>query len=288
MYFMTRKMLAVAIMFASLALTSCQVPDSTSAAPATQQPSASRINYGSSNWQYADVYKTRHRQVGVIVFVHGGAWMSGGSTWGEIPSWIKSQSSQGWTIISLSYRLGSPYVLDDMTADVSLAVSHIKGLKAYRNLPLFLSGHSAGATLALRSSIGNSAVSGLVVASAPIEFRNLALSKASIFGYKLSYIVNNALGCQGEINGELSCSEETIARYDLSQEQIAKLPPVYMVAGAMDDVILPSWSVDWYNELVSIKGDSLVWFDYVENTGHSADGANHAVLAHFLKVFSKK
>lgn len=288
MYFMTRKILAAATMFVSLALTSCQVPDATSTAPSPKRPSVSRVDYGTSQWHYADVYKTRQRQVGVIVFVHGGAWMSGGTSWEEIPSWIKSQSSQGWTIISLSYRLGSPYVLDDMVADVSLAVSHIKGLNAYRNMPVFLSGHSAGATLALRSSIGNPLVSGLIIASAPVEISNLALSKASIFGYKLSYIVNNALGCPGPINGEISCSQETISRYDLSQEQISRLPPTYMVAGALDDVVLPSWSIEWYNDVVAVKGDNLVWFDYLENSGHSADGANYAVLTHFLKVFSKK
>ena len=285
---MTRKMLAVATLFVSLGLTSCQVPDNTNAAPSPKQPSVSRLNYGASHWQYADVYKTKQRQVGVIVFAHGGAWMTGGTSWEEVPLWIKSQSSQGWTIMSVSYRLGSPYVLDDMVADVSSAVSHIKGLKTYRNLPIFLSGHSAGATLALRSSIDNPLVSGLVIASAPVEISNLALSKASIFGYKLSYIINNALGCPGVVNSELSCSQETISRYDLSQEQISKLPPVYMVAGALDDVVLPSWSIEWYNDIVAVKGDNLVWFDYLENSGHSADGANYAVLTHFLKVFSKK
>lgn len=214
--------------------------------------------------------------------------MSGGTSWEEIPSWLRAQQSQGWVLISVSYRLGTSHVVDGMTKDVLSAISYVKRSRRYGNLPLYVAGHSAGGTLAMRAALGNTHVSGLIVAAAPLEMKQLATSEISIFGYRLSHIVNNALGCPGSFNGPNACSDSTLDRYDLTPEQIASLPPIYMSAGGRDQVVLPEWSRDWYEELVSVKGDNQVWFDYVENAEHSLDGANHEALGIFLGVFSKK
>lgn len=281
-----RKILAAALV--ALLVSSCQVPDSTKPTPQSFQQRAPRIHYGNSSWQYADVYNPQQRPRGVIVLVHGGAWMAGSTSWSEIPSWIRSQQSSGWVLVSVSYRMGTGHVVDGMVNDVITAVSYVKRSRPYQGLPVFVAGHSAGATLAMRSALGNTDVSGLVLAAAPLEFRQMATSASSVFGYRLSYVVNNALGCGGAFNGPNMCGEPVLSRYDLTTEQIRSLPPVYLAAGGLDRVVLPEWSRDWYGELVSVKGDSQVWFDYVENAEHSLEGANFEFLNLFLDMFSKR
>lgn len=283
-----RTSIIAALALLAATMSSCQVPDATRPVPSITQPKPLRVSYSNNHWQFADVYKGPRKQAGVIVFVHGGAWMSGGTSWGEIPSWIRTQSSAGWAIASVSYRLGAPHVLDGMVEDVVLAVEYFRNSKTYRGLPIYIAGHSAGGTLALRASLSTPGVSGLILAATPLELRPLAFSDASTFGYTLPRIVNNALGCPRSTEDKNTCPEEVLSKYDLTSSQIASLPPLYIAAGVNDEVISHAWSQAWYEKIVSIRGDGLVWLDSVEQAYHSLDGANHEALGQFLRLFARR
>ena len=85
----------------------------------------------------------------VLVYVHGGGWISGDKCGGETKGWYFA--SQGVVVASINYRLIPCIRRPDAVMDIAFALAHLhQGVASVGGDPrrIFLMGHSAGAHLA--------------------------------------------------------------------------------------------------------------------------------------------
>jgi acetyl esterase/lipase len=101
--------------------------------------------YGDHPRHRFDLFLPAGRADGVVVFVHGGYWMSfDKSTWSHLAA---GAVAQGWAFALPSYRLCPEVRISDITLEIGAAVSAIA---AQVTGPLRLAGHSAGGHLVSR------------------------------------------------------------------------------------------------------------------------------------------
>jgi acetyl esterase/lipase len=262
-----------------MAVTGCEVPDARSASVAEPAPEMTRLWYGPRSWEYADAYRTSAEETagrvrGVVVFVHGGAWMAGGTEWSAIPPAIGAVREDGWDVVSVSHRLGAGAFIDGMIQDVQSAVSSVRADPRYNGVPVVLAGHSAGGFLAFHSHVRGAGSDGVIVVGAPLEMSQLSRTAAQLYGVALSELARRAIGCRH------ACSSEVLARYALPLRVPGK---VYLAYGGQDEVISARWSAEWGRVLEARMGSERVWVDFVERDGHAVERLNGEYVKLFLE-----
>lgn len=103
------------------------------------------LPYGAGEQQKFDLFLPETPPRGLLIFVHGGYWMSfGRKDWSHFAA---GALARGWACGVPSYRLAPEGRLADMTRDVAAAVTAARALVPG---PVVVTGHSAGGHLSAR------------------------------------------------------------------------------------------------------------------------------------------
>jgi arylformamidase len=125
------------------------------AAPAAQYQT---IAYGPAPLQSMDFHAAQGGFSGprpLILFIHGGAWVSGDKSDSTGPAKIRHYTDAGYHFATINYRLLPEAMIEDQAADVAFATAALLDQAAALNIDttrLVLMGHSAGAHLAALAS----------------------------------------------------------------------------------------------------------------------------------------
>ncbi len=116
--------------------------------------------------QKLDLYLPSHRSKKLLIYVHGGAWVSGDKR--EYAAIAKSFVAEKLAVAVVNYRLARPpnrFAPTDPTEDVTAAIKFL-GARANRYgfdaKKMFLVGHSAGAHIAGMIASRQSSLTGIV------------------------------------------------------------------------------------------------------------------------------
>lgn len=110
-------------------------------------PSRTRlaVAYGPHPRQHYDLFLPEHKPVGLVVFIHGGYWLSfDGADWSHLAA---GSLQRGLAVAIPTYRLCPEVRIREITGDIGTAIS---AAAAAVDGPLYLTGHSAGGHLASR------------------------------------------------------------------------------------------------------------------------------------------
>jgi acetyl esterase/lipase len=193
----------------------------------------------------------------VIVFAHGGGWISGTRNQQKNVSWCRFLASRGFTVASIDYRLAFTHTMDDIFEDFSDAVSFIKKESAVLGISsrnIILMGLSAGGHLALSYAACNSAgaktevmegVRGVVAYYSPSDLRDLfSTEDKSLFA---------RFGAGTAIKTLPRFDEEAYLRYSPISWFTEKMVPVMAVHGRRDEIVPYSSSVKMIKRLKELK-----------------------------------
>ena len=126
------------------------------------------LAYGSGRRRALDVYHRRDRPASapILVHFHGGGFHSGNKAREAKPLIRYLTSRRGFVCVSANYRLQPRVTLADQVADVRSAIAWVRAHAAdycAEPGPLFVTGSSAGANLAIRAvGEGESGIAGLI------------------------------------------------------------------------------------------------------------------------------
>lgn len=197
------------------------------------------LYYGTESRQVMDLYlpKDSDGEVGLILMIHGGAWIGGDKS--AYSSTAKGAcESYGYAAASINYRYISETVhIEDLLNDIESALSAIKQKGAENGINInkvLLTGSSAGGHLALLYGYSR-------VDTAPIK-------PAAVVSYSgvtnltdESFYINNAMGDSEFIATLFSCAcgvNFSYADRAIAQEALAKISPVnYVNANTVPTVI---------------------------------------------------
>ncbi len=103
------------------------------------------LSYGAHPRAALDLFRPERAPRGLVVFVHGGYWLKfDKSFWSHLAT---GPLAQGWAVALPSYTLAPEVTIDQITAQISKAITHAARLVAG---PIRLAGHSAGGHLVTR------------------------------------------------------------------------------------------------------------------------------------------
>ncbi len=182
----------------------------------------------------------KNRIPALVVFAHGGGWISGFRNQPNNVSWCRFLSSRGFTVASIDYRLGFKYRMSDILEDYSDAVYFIRdkfaGDEASGNI--ILMGLSAGGHLALSYAAYNTSqknhqamrgILSVIAYYAPSDLKDLyAPDDKSLF-------VRFAAG--STLKALPSFDEEAYIRYSPVTWLSRDMVPVLAVHGMKDETV---------------------------------------------------
>jgi alpha-L-fucosidase 2 len=206
------------------------------------------------------------RPVPAVVLVHGGGWVRGDRTIGNIQALTAPLQEAGFAWFSISYRLAKD-LLDFGAAvdDVQQAVQHLRRNAATYGIDpsrIVLAGESAGAHLVSMAALRDpSSVSGVVSLYGPLDLVDL-VRKSEHVPQQLRDAVT------GSIFGDLAAA--FLRNWSPIAHVRPDAPPFLLVHGTADRVVPYEQSVLMHQRLKSVGARSdLVT---VEGGGHGVRG----------------
>lgn len=200
----------------------------------------------------------------VIIYVHGGGWMSGhtrhSGAFENWPSVLASLAGRGYVVASLNYRLSSEAPSPAAEQDVKSAVRWLRGNAARFGIDkrhIGIWGGSAGGQLAALAgtSCGVAALEPPLVAGAkaPLESDcvQAVVTWYGVFDFtpltKSGAVpppVARYLGCEGA-----ACSDDKVALASAIRHIDRNDPPFLLIHGALDKTVAPSQSEKFHAAL---------------------------------------
>lgn len=279
---------AVAAIGLLLTLASCYVPDGTDATTPALQPTVRSTGTYNGGQQYVLIKpgrSIRRDSANLIVYVHGGAWVSGSAQ--DTDPLFENIARMGNVVVSVSYPLNVP--VEEQVQAVKTAVVWATGQAARWGVNpdrLFLGGNSAGAHLATMAALtwtDSRPLRGVIAVSTPFDLRTAALA-SSVMGIPVQSAIAQANRCA---SGQ--CTEDRLAAISpqvilSSVSNMGAVPAFYIVTGDADTVV-PAAQSRAFAETIEVRGGDRLkaWVDIVEGGDHGpSSGANLEYVGLFL------
>jgi dipeptidyl aminopeptidase/acylaminoacyl peptidase len=256
-----------------------------------------------STAQKLDLYlpSTGKTSYPVVVYIHGGAFISGDKASGMDMSTINQIVSHGYAVASINYRLSSEAKYPAQINDAKAAVRWLKANAAqYRlntekvaswggsaggNLSSLL-GTTSGVAELEGADLGNSNQSSKVIASVdwfgPINFLTMD-SQAQAQGFTIN--TNSSSSPESMLMGApVQTVPDKVATANAMAYATKDDAAFYIQNGTADKNIPAQQSVDLYNKMIIVKGLDNVKYDSIQGAGHG--GAQFTQADNMAKIFA--
>lgn len=299
--FMTITMLA----FSLLSFTSCSKDDDTTVTPTTpvttEAQTVKDVAYATtSSAQKMDIYVPAGTgPFPAVVLIHGGAFKAGDKAM-EAANAAKLVAN-GYVAISINYRLSGEAVFPAAVHDCKAAVRFIRanatsykinaskigtwGASAGGNLSAIL-GTSGGDTYLEGTQGSNLTTSSTVQVTidwfGPINFATM-VSEGLALGFASSYNVNNESQYLG-VDANSPANIAIVNKANPTTYIDANDPPFWIQVGSVDPLIPYTQSLNFYNSLKAVLGDSKVGYELISGAGHG--GALFSTDANLTKAIT--
>jgi acetyl esterase/lipase len=253
------------------------------------------FSYSSAPWGKIDIIPaTSGGSRGVIVWVHGGAWISGSRDFSEIPFYVTAMLAQGWSIASVEYPSALSATPVQMVQSVEQAVTYVRENSALFGVDtrtVVLGGHSAGGWLAAAAAYNGALkrdVDGVIAFAAPLDLVALAGNSKPLYGFTLASLTNVLLDC-AELDPAATdaCGRELLSAWSVHNLVRKGDPSVYLGYGDLDAVVPAQGSASVVRKFEAALGTNRVWVDVAEGSGHAVEGVNVRYLAAFLALVAQ-
>ncbi len=253
----------------------------------TNVTTVKNVAYGDSERQVVDIYlpKNAEETTGLMVFIHGGAWVSGDKSTYEKN--CKSVADEyGYVTAAVNYRYINDSVhCEDMLEDIDAAVTKIKEVAAENGITIKAAaygGHSAGGHLALMYSYTYADKSAVPVAfcfdmSGPADMKDVNFfADTNALGH--DNVLNLCTWLTGlSVTDDNLYNEEIVAALDSVSPVsyvTSETVPTIIAHGNADDIVPYSNAVTLDSALTA-AGVEHTFITY-KNTGHGLDNDSAA------------
>lgn len=268
-----------------------------------------------SSSQKLDIYlpNTGNGPFPVIVAIHGGAFMQGDKSSGEVNDELTGLN-KGYAVVSINYRLSGEAIFPAAVYDVKAAIRYIKANASKYNLnpdKIAVWGDSAGGNLAAMLgttagvkeledlSMGNetqtSNVQAVVDFFGPINFTTMDdENKASGISSKVSNVQTHSTATSPEskyVGADITTVADKVKQTNPTTYLTSDDTPFFIENGTLDPNVPTQQSVDFAAALEKVIGKDKVTYIKLEGAGHGGsqfdDTANLAKVFAFLDKYLK-
>lgn len=200
---------------------------------------------------WIDIFYPRAKPKGIVLFAHGGGWISGYRRQPNNLSWYRFLVSNGFIVAAIDYSRGYKAKIDQLIEELSRALTFLDENRQKLDLPkarISLLGLSAGGHLALlTASKMHRLVKSVVAYYAPCDLRDI-LNSPSLFARIALFTTLK----------RFPVKSSQLASYSPINVVHSQMPPVLLVHGKKDSVVPYDSSVKLYRKLKKLG--CRVWF----------------------------
>ena len=232
-------------------------------------------SYGADSQQTYDLYLPTDRggTLGLILYIHGGAWTSGDKA--SYQPTIKSVAENyGYAAASINYRfLSQGVTMQDILSDVNAAVNAISSkaqAEGYTLNKMITTGMSAGAHLALMYAYNTPADAKIRPVAVCSQCAPTDLSDPNFYADGMMF-QNNYLQLVASVIGQ-NATNEMIAQYTAQYSPVtyaANAVPT-IIAHGQKDAIVPYSNAVTLDAALTANGVTHVFITY-PNSGHALE-----------------
>ncbi|WP_448522526.1 alpha/beta hydrolase family protein [Pseudothermotoga sp.] len=208
-----------------------------------------------------DIFYPRGESRGVVLFAHGGGWISGYRRQPNNLSWYRFLVSEGFVVAAIDYSRGYRAKIDQLIEELSRALIFLDENRDKLNLPksrISLMGLSAGGHLALLAAAKmHKFVKSVVAYYAPCDLRDI-FESPSLFA-KIALLTT--------LKRFPSRSSETLAKYSPINAVHKFMPPMLLVHGKKDSVVPYDSSMKLYRKLKRLNCRAVLLTHHEANHG---------------------
>ncbi|WP_295729494.1 alpha/beta hydrolase [uncultured Limosilactobacillus sp.] len=242
-------------------------------------------NYGLSIWQPKDNNKLHP----VVLNIHGGGWISGNRY--EDAPYCKYLSDHGYTTISIEYPLSTKnqHLWNQQETFIAKSLIWInKHAKQYGGNPkqLFITGQSAGGNLAI--NVATKANDGTFASKYKTAIPHVKAISAMIPAVNPQYLWNHTDPTLRPMlrdmalthwNGSPSQYPHRYATNNSAQVINKNTPPILMVYGGSDHLVVPEGNKPFLNKIKNLKLKAkIVAIPYADHTFGLGNGLNYQIF----------
>lgn len=272
--------------FSLLSLICCSGDDNTTTTSiTTEAQTITDVAYAStSSTQKMDIYVPAGTgPFPAVVLIHGGAFKIGDKAMESTNA--EKLVANGYVAVSINYRLSGEAVFPAAVHDCKAAVRFVRanastykidpnkigtwGSSAGGNLSAIL-GTSGGDTYLEGVEGSNLATSSTVQASidwfGPINFATM-VSEGLTLGFPSTYNVNNESQYLG-VDANDPANIAIVNKANPTTYIDANDPPFWIQVGSADPLIPYTQSLNFYNSLKDVLGESKVGYELIDGAGH--------------------
>ena len=180
---------------------------------------------------------------GALVYAHGGGWVMGDlASHGRLARLLALKS--GFSVLNVQYRLAPEHTYPEPLNDVRAAYRWLLNSGHANGGPVFIGGDSAGANLALatclaEAEVGRKAPGGGVLFYGAFH-GNMDTPSAQALGEGFGLTQEWMRWCYKLYLADVEHSDPLAAPLQASEANLAKLPPFYINAAALDPLLCDS------------------------------------------------
>lgn len=246
----------------------------------------------------------------VIIAIHGGAFMMGNSTGGDVAAMLEG-INHGYGVVSINYRLSSEAIFPAAVNDVKAAIRYVRAKGSDYNLntnKIALWGDSAGGNLASIAgttggtdtlydpSLGYANISDDVIAVVdwfgPIDFLKMDEQFEASGVARSTGTTSTASSPESAYLGSLITDVPNLVAQANPETYITEDDPAFLIQhGTADGNVPIQQSEEFYKKLVSVLGKDAVVLTLLEGQGHGGQAfesnENLALVFEFLDKHMK-